>query len=206
MRGRRCGLIGRNGKGKSTLLRGLASRRVGGIPDGLTVHYVSQEVHLSEEAMGLTAVALVIDADVERRLLMAEAAALQASEKPDVGGCRRAILRRNFSAQFGAILLTLILPPPPQAVHERLDEIGADSVELRATKLLQNLGFSPELLARPCSALSGGWRVRAALAAAMFARPDLLLLDEPTNHLSIGAVLWLAHELRTSDVWKERIM
>ena len=48
--------------------------------------------------------------------------------------------------------------------------------------------------------------MRAALAAAMFARPDLLLLDEPTNHLSIGAVLWLAHELRTSDVWKERIM
>ena len=48
--------------------------------------------------------------------------------------------------------------------------------------------------------------MRAALAAAMFARPDLLLLDEPTNHLSIGAVLWLAHELRTSDVWKERII
>ena len=70
VRGRRYGLIGRNGKGKSTLLRGLASRQVGGIPDGLTVHYVSQEVHLSEEAMGLTAVALVIDADVERRLLM----------------------------------------------------------------------------------------------------------------------------------------
>lgn len=100
VRGRRYGLIGRNGKGKSTLLRGLASRQVGGIPDGLTVHYVSQEVHLSEEAMGLTAVALVIDADVERRLLMAEAAALQASEKPDVGRLQA----RNPSAQsFGAI-------------------------------------------------------------------------------------------------------
>ena len=103
MRGRRYGLIGRNGKGKSTLLRGLASRQVGGIPDGLTVHYVSQEVHLSEEAMGLTAVALVIDADVERRLLMAEAAALQASEKPDVGRLQARNPTRRNSAQFGAI-------------------------------------------------------------------------------------------------------
>ena len=103
VRGRRYGLIGRNGKGKSTLLRGLASRQVGGIPDGLTVHYVSQEVHLSEEAMGLTAVALVIDADVERRLLMAEAAALQASEKPDVGRLQARNHTRRSSAQFGAI-------------------------------------------------------------------------------------------------------
>ena len=109
VRGRRYGLIGRNGKGKSTLLRGLASRQVGGIPDGLTVHYVSQEVHLSEEAMGLTAVALVIDADVERRLLMAEAAALQASEKPDVGRLQA----RNPSAQFGAIRRNSVDAAPP---------------------------------------------------------------------------------------------
>jgi hypothetical protein len=73
-------------------------------------------------------------------------------------------------------------------VLERLDLIGADAAETRALTLLSNLGFSPELRARPMRALSGGWRVRTCLAAAIFARPDVLMLDEPTNHLSIGAV------------------
>ncbi len=82
--------------------------------------------------------------------------------------------------------------------------IGSDTAERRADELLANLGFSEELRARPLRALSGGWRVRTMLAAAIFARPDLLLLDEPTNHLSITAVLWLARELSTSDVWRER--
>ena len=76
-------------------------------------------------------------------------------------------------------------------MRESLVQIEAATAEARATSLLEHLGFSPELRGRPMSALSGGWRVRTALAAAIFARPDLLLLDEPTNHLSIAAVLWL---------------
>lgn len=71
---------------------------------------------------------------------------------------------------------------------------------------LKNLGFTDELLAKPLKALSGGWRVRTMLAAALFARPDMLLLDEPTNHLSILAVLWLARELSTNEIWKDRII
>jgi ATP-binding cassette subfamily F protein 3 len=86
------------------------------------------------------------------------------------------------------------------AVYEGLENIEADSAERRADELLVNLGFSDELRARPLEALSGGWRVRTMLAAAVFARPDLLLLDEPTNHLSITAVMWLARELATSPV------
>merc|ERR1740130_387156 len=91
-------------------------------------------------------------------------------------------------------------------VLSRLDEIEADSAPRRAKELLDNLGFSDALQSRSLSQLSGGWRVRTMLAAAIFARPDMLLLDEPTNHLSILAVMWLSRELATNPVWADRIV
>ena len=91
-------------------------------------------------------------------------------------------------------------------VHDRLHTIGAESAEARASTLLVNLGFSEELRNRKMKQLSGGWRVRVALASALFAAPDLLLLDEPTNHLSIEAVLWLANEIATNPVWDNAII
>jgi ATP-binding cassette subfamily F protein 3 len=78
VRGHRYGLIGRNGKGKSTLLRSLAARHVGAIPAAVTMHYVSQEVQMTEEQGELTAVDVVLRADVQRRLLMEELEDLQA--------------------------------------------------------------------------------------------------------------------------------
>ncbi len=187
-RGRVYGLIGRNGKGKSTLLRAVARRAVGNIPAELTVHYVSQEVQIDEETMGWTPVEFVVHADVERRLLLAELAQLQ----EDGGG--------GAQEESGEATRRLL------EVQEELEAIDADTAGERASMLLTNLGFSDDLRTRPMSALSGGWRVRTALAAAIFARPDMLLLDEPTNHLSIGAVLWLARELATSETWKQRIV
>ena len=181
VRGRIYALIGRNGKGKSTLLRALASRAVGDIPPELTVHYVSQEVQLEEERYSWTPVQFVVHADVERRLLLAEQAELQAA------GDQADAARQ-------------------QQIEEALEQCDAATAEDRATALLAALGFSPELRARPMAALSGGWRVRTALAAAIFAKPDLLLLDEPTNHLSIAAVLWLARELTTNEAWQQRII
>ena len=186
VRGRRYGLIGRNGTGKSTMLRALASRRHGNFPPNLTVHYVSQEVNLSAEQRQKNPVEIVVDADLERTMLMEETEELEAlsnSDQLDVEGATR----------LGECLARLV-------------DIGAETASARATQLLDNLGFTSELKARPLENLSGGWRVRTMLAAAIFAEPDLLLLDEPTNHLSILAVMWLARELSHSPTWKSRIV
>lgn len=179
--GRRYALIGRNGKGKSTLLRNLAARRFGGLADGLRTHYVSQDVKLSEGAEEQTPEEVVVNADVHRRVLLDEAKRLEGSEDADENARYREVL-------------------------SQLEAIDAASAATRAKKMLIDLGFNEELLARTMKALSGGWRVRVALAAALFAKPDILFLDEPTNHLSMQAVLWLAHELTTSKIWAERVV
>jgi ATP-binding cassette subfamily F protein 3 len=180
------GLIGRNGTGKSTLLKALAARRVGDIPSNVTVHYVSQEVNLTTEQQTKTPVECVVYADLERTLLLDELHSV--TQLADNGE-----LDASGSARHEYIIC-------------RLEEINADSAHRRAKALLDNLGFTEELQNRPLVQLSGGWRVRTMLAAAIFAKPDLLLLDEPTNHLSILAVMWLARELSTSETWKQRII
>mmetsp|Transcript_28412 Transcript_28412/g.36749 ORF Transcript_28412/g.36749 Transcript_28412/m.36749 type:complete len:800 (-) Transcript_28412:246-2645(-) len=184
VRGKCYGLIGRNGKGKSTMLRAFAARRVGNVPSNVTVHYVTQDVHLTQSMSKMTPVEIVVLADIELRLLLSESKELdELAEKGELD-------------EIGQIRQVEVL--------ERLEMIESDSAERRADELLINLGFSDELRSRQMSELSGGWRVRTMLAAAIFARPDMLLLDEPTNHLSISAVLWLIRELSENDIWKDK--
>lgn len=80
-------------------------------------------------------------------------------------------------------------------VQTRLADIGAHAAPARAAGILHGLGFDAEAQARPCSSFSGGWRMRVALAAVLFAEPDLLLLDEPTNYLDLEGTLWLMEYL-----------
>lgn len=81
-------------------------------------------------------------------------------------------------------------------IHERLNFIGASSAEGRASAILSGLGFSNDDFSRPIKEFSGGWRMRLALAAALFAPSDILLLDEPTNHLDLEASVWLENHLQ----------
>jgi ATP-binding cassette subfamily F protein 3 len=76
-------------------------------------------------------------------------------------------------------------------IQTRLADIDAWSAEGRASSILKGLGFSPKKQQMPCSAFSGGWRMRVALAAVLFTQPDLLLLDEPTNYLDLEGAIWL---------------
>ena len=76
-------------------------------------------------------------------------------------------------------------------IHTRLSDINAHSAEARAATILSGLGFDSRAQARPCSEFSGGWRMRVALGAVLFAQPDLLLLDEPTNYLDLEGAVWL---------------
>ena len=121
---------------------------MGSIPGNVTVHYVSQEVELSEEKKEMTAVQIVIEADIERRLLLEEVAAFEAALQPgEGGGAESARLAAEGQKRYSEVL-------------EQLQLIGAESAERRAVELLENLGFSEALRSRPLRALSGElhWR------------------------------------------------
>jgi ATP-binding cassette subfamily F protein 3 len=162
---RRLGLVGRNGCGKTTLLRLIAGRLES--DEGAIVRARDRSIRLvDQEVPGGpdTPRAAVLAADEERAALVAEA--------EDADGARRA------------------------EIEARLGEIGAHAAPARAARLLAGLGVDEAMQQAPLASLSGGWRMRVALAAALFVEPDLLLLDEPTNHLDLEATAWLETHLK----------
>jgi len=98
-----------------------------------------------------------------------------------------------------ASLMAELETAPPERlgdIYARLNDIEADRAPSRASEILSGLGFTTADLSRPMAEFSGGWRMRVAMAAALFAEPDLLLLDEPTNYLDLEGALWLEARLR----------
>jgi ATP-binding cassette subfamily F protein 3 len=171
--GHKAGLVGPNGAGKSTLLKLLTGvlHLDGGevsMPVGARVGSVAQEA----PSGSITLIDAVLAADTERAALLAEAEEL---ESPDYHGDPMRIAH----------------------VHQRLADIEAHRAPARAAEILAGLGFDDEAQNRACSEFSGGWRMRVALAAALFAGPDILLLDEPTNHLDLEATIWLEAYLKS---------
>ncbi|CAH2103633.1 unnamed protein product [Euphydryas editha] len=164
--GRRYGLVGLNGCGKSSLLSVLGRREVP-IPEHIDIFHLTREMPASDK----TALQCVMEVDEERIQLEKLAEELV----------------QNEDDESQEQLLD---------VYDRLDDLSADTAEARAAHILHGLGFSKEMQQKATKDFSGGWRMRIALARALYVKPHLLLLDEPTNHLDLDACVWLEEELK----------
>ena len=164
--GHKIGLVGRNGTGKTTLLKliqGELTPESGsiGLPKRARLGAVAQEAPGGPESL----ISVVLAGHEEMTALETEAE--QAQD-----------------------------PHRIAEIQMRLADLEAHSAPARAASILSGLGFSQEQQQGPCSALSGGWRMRVALAAALFSQPDVLLLDEPTNYLDLEGTIWLKSFIR----------
>jgi ATPase subunit of ABC transporter with duplicated ATPase domains len=180
--GEKVGLVGPNGAGKSTLFRLVTKQE---LPDegqvavdrGVTVGHFSQDVG---EMSGRSAVAETMDGAGPVSAVAAELHELEHA----LADPARADELDTLVERFGH-------------VQARFDELGGYALESRAREILAGLGFSQEMMDGDVGALSGGWKMRVALARILLMRPDAMLLDEPSNHLDLESIIWLEQFLKS---------
>lgn len=165
--GHRYGFCGRNGLGKTTLLRMISNGSLL-IPKHITVLHVEQEV-VGDDTLAIDS---VLECDFKRTELLRREKELLA----DKGAT-------DHSAELTEI-------------YKEMENIEVDKAIATASRILSGLGFTKQMQRNATKTFSGGWRMRLALARALFSRPDLLLLDEPTNMLDIKAIIWLENYLQ----------
>jgi ATPase subunit of ABC transporter with duplicated ATPase domains len=180
-RGEKVGLVGPNGSGKTTLFRLLVGEEQpdGGqvvVDRGVRVGYFSQDV-----------------GDMAGRSVLAETMA-GAGEVSDVARELHELEHKMADPAYGDQLEQIV--ERFGEVQARFDELGGYGLEARAREVLAGLGFRQEVMEGDVGALSGGWKMRVALARILLMAPDLLLLDEPTNHLDLESIIWLEKFLR----------
>jgi ATP-binding cassette subfamily F protein 3 len=178
--GRKVALVGGNGTGKTTLLEILAGIQIpdsGQVhrPKELTVGYLPQELPLEAGRSVFQQV-----------LLGAEQVTNLSKEIERLGN----LVAKSSGEDQARSLKSL------GEAQSRFEQIGGYAVEADAHRILSGLGFQPEDHERPMDEMSGGWRMRVALARLLLSAPDLLIMDEPTNHLDIDSVSWLEEHLK----------
>src|SRR3982750_3103608 len=180
--GEKVGLVGPNGSGKTTLFRMIVGEEAPdegdvSVPRQLTIGYFKQDV---EEMSGRSVLDETIAGSGRVGTLHHELEALNhAMGDPDRAGEMDKILER-----FGE-------------VQEEYEHLGGYALEAQAREVLLGLGFEDDRIDGDVGALSGGWKMRVAMARVLLGRPDILLMDEPTNHLDIESIIWLEEFLRT---------
>ena len=204
LQGHRYGLIGKNGSGKSTLLNHISEYKLDNFPQHLRVVHIKQEADVASDMKTLD---YVVDSDELMKYLESEkkriCVLIDSVDSVDSIDLNQNEYSQDYPhncpsdddcSQINNLMEQL--SDQLDQIEQRLEILDPRTCVSRAQNILKGLGFTDRMISGQTNELSGGWRVRAALACALFIKPDILLLDEPTNHLDFPAIDWLTEYMR----------